>query len=184
MTGEDIFQGELVRLAAVDLETISETFSRWTRDSQYMRLLDSGAARPFSVKSAKEMLEKELEGNSPDLYMFLIRTLSDGRAIGSISLDGVQGHHSDAYVSIGIGERRCWGQGYGTDAMRVILSYAFNELNLNRVSLNVFAYNSRAIHTYEKLGFKHEGCQREFLSREGRRWDLLYMGILRSEWSL
>ena len=154
------------------------------RDSEYMRLLDSGAARPFSVKNTKELLEKDLEKDSPDLYMFLIKTLQDERLIGTIALDGVQDHHGDAFVSIGIGERQYWNQGYGTDAMRVILNYAFNELSLDRVSLNVFAYNSRAIRAYEKAGFKHEGCQREVLHRDGRRWDILYMGILRSEWVL
>ena len=66
--------------------------------------------------------------------------------------------------------------------MRVILRYAFEELNLYRVSLNVFGYNPRAIHTYEKIGFQHEGFQREVLDRDGQRWDLIYMGILRAEW--
>ena len=66
--------------------------------------------------------------------------------------------------------------------MRVILRFAFTELNLHRVSLTVFDYNQRAIRSYEKAGFRMEGRQRGFLKREGQRWDLIYMGILRSEW--
>lgn len=90
--------------------------------------------------------------------------------------------NGDAYVGIGLGEQDCWGKGYGTDAMRLILKYAFTELNLFRVSLNVFEYNPRAIRSYEKAGFKHEGRIREFLHKDGKYYDLIYMGILRSEW--
>jgi RimJ/RimL family protein N-acetyltransferase len=66
--------------------------------------------------------------------------------------------------------------------MQLILGYAFMELNLHRVSLDVFGYNLRAIRSYEKVGFKLEGRKREMLLREGKRWDLIYMGILRAEW--
>jgi len=66
--------------------------------------------------------------------------------------------------------------------MRILLRYAFTELNLRRVTLTVFAYNPRAIRSYEKVGFRHEGHLRDFLNREGRRWHELYMGILREEW--
>jgi RimJ/RimL family protein N-acetyltransferase len=182
MTRSDIFRGELVRLAAVDPESLAEAFSRWSRDSEYLRLLDSSAARPFSAKENKEWLEKQLENDPHDLYMFVIKTLRDDRLIGEVSLDGVAWHHGDAFVGISIGERESWNKGYGTDAMRVILRYAFHELNLHRVTLNVFAYNHRAIRSYEKVGFQFEGRQREALHRDGRRWDILYMGILRSEW--
>jgi RimJ/RimL family protein N-acetyltransferase len=88
----------------------------------------------------------------------------------------------DAFVGIAIGERDYWGKGYGTDAMRTILHYGFTEINLRRVTLTVFEYNPRAIRSYEKAGFRHEGRLRQFLNREGRRWDMLYMGILREEW--
>ena len=56
------------------------------------------------------------------------------------------------------------------------------EMNLRRVSLNVFEYNPRGIRSYEKAGFRHEGRQRQYLNRDGRRWDIVYMGILREEW--
>ena len=108
--------------------------------------------------------------------------IEDARLIGEISLDGVQWHHGDTFIAIGIGERDYWNRGYGTDAMRVMLRYAFCELNLHRISLNVFGYNYRALSMYEKIGFQHEGRQREYLYRDGRRWDLIYMGILNSEW--
>jgi len=66
--------------------------------------------------------------------------------------------------------------------MKVILRYAFTEINMNRVTLNVFEFNPRAIRAYEKAGFRHEGRMRKVLNKEGKRWDMLYMSILREEW--
>jgi RimJ/RimL family protein N-acetyltransferase len=85
-------------------------------------------------------------------------------------------------VGLGIGDRNDWGKGYGTDAMKIILRFAFTELNLRRVTLTVFEYNPRAIRSYEKVGFRHEGRLRSILLRDGKRWDMLYMGILAEDW--
>ena len=118
-----------------------------------------------------------------DQFEFSIRTLQDDLLIGDVGLDGVLWNHGDAFVGIGIGDREYWGKGYGTDAMRLILRYAFCELNLQRVSLNVFEYNPRAIRSYEKLGFIHEGrvarCAQARWTA-GTTWYI--MGILRDEW--
>lgn len=178
----NLFHGQLVRLVAADPQKTAEAISKWSRDSEYWRLMDSSTTRPLSVKKVKEWIEKDLDQNDPDLYWFLIHTLADDRLIGEIGLDKPQWNHGEAYVGISIGEREYWGKGYGTDAMDVILRYAFQELNLQRVTLNVFDYNPRAIRSYEKAGFKHEGRVRQRLLRENRRWDLVHMGILREEW--
>jgi RimJ/RimL family protein N-acetyltransferase len=102
--------------------------------------------------------------------------------IGSIELLEFSWSSGDAWVGIGIGESAYQGKGYGTEAMQILLRYGFEELGLHRVSLSVFAYNTRAIHSYEKAGFQHEGRIRQYVLREGKTWDLLFLGILRSEW--
>ena len=102
--------------------------------------------------------------------------------IGFIELDGFNWPAREVWVGIGIGDREFQGRGYGTDAMRLVLRFAFLELNLNRVSLTVFEYNQRGIRSYEKAGFKEEGREREALERDGKRWDMLFMGILREDW--
>jgi len=178
-----LLQGELVRLVAANSETDADLFARWSRVAEYLRLEDSGVARPASLKQTKEDIQAWLEHDKPNDYAFVIRTLTDNHTIGAIGLDGVRWSNGDAFVGIGIGERGYWGKGYGTDAMRVILRFAFMELNLHRVSLDVFEYNPRAIRSYEKAGFKHEGRVRQALHRDGRRWDVLFMGILREEWT-
>jgi RimJ/RimL family protein N-acetyltransferase len=177
-----IFQGELVRLKMDDPEILAKAFSRWGRDSEYHRLLDGGAASMVSAKTIQSWIEKDLEKGPGDDFFFVIHTLENDRLVGFISLFGIDWNHGNTWVGIGLGERDHWGKGYGTDAMRVMLKYAFTELNLNRVTLGVFDYNPRAIRSYEKAGFTHEGRVRNALLKEGRRWDVLEMGILKEEW--
>jgi len=178
----DLLTGALVRLAAFDPQTMAEALSRWGRDSEYWRLLAADPARLHSAKATREWLEKEMDNKLSSFYLFSIRTLENDSLVGEIGLEGVVWSHSESFVGISLGERRNWGKGYGTDAMRILLRYAFTELNLARVSLDVFEYNPRAIRSYEKAGFKVEGRARQFLNRDGQRWDLIFMGILRDEW--
>ncbi len=179
----NLFTGELVRFVAAEPQVAAGFFAKWGRDSEFVRLLDTDPARLLSVDKYKEWFEKDLvEQQKNDELFFLIRTLEEDLTIGLIGLDGIQWVHGDAWVGIGLGEREYWGEGYGTDAMRILLRYAFEELNLHRLSLSVFEYNSRAIRSYEKVGFVIEGRVRQFLNRDGRRYDMIFMGILRDEW--
>lgn len=184
-----LLQGELVRLTALDPEVSAPLVSRWGRDSEFLRLMDNEPAILWSAQQTKAWQEKEIEEaeSAVNNFLFSIETLAveeepGEQIIGFIGLGEVEWHHGDSFVGIGIGERDYWGRGYGTDAMKVVLRYAFDELNLHRVSLNVFEYNTRAIRAYEKVGFVFEGRGRQELHRDGRRWDLIFMGILRSEW--
>lgn len=177
-----VFTGKFVRLSAFDPEEMSRAFPRWHRNSEFLRLLNASPRPLHSSKAEQKWMEEEVAELTPANYLFSIRTLAEDRLIGEIGLDVVDWPGGDAFVGLGIGETEYWGRGYGTDAMNVILGYAFTELNLRRITLNVFAYNPRAIRSYEKAGFRHEGRKRLLLQREGQRWDELYMGILREEW--
>jgi RimJ/RimL family protein N-acetyltransferase len=179
---EDLYRGKLVRLAGLDPEQASKSFAYWNRDSEFQRLLDSDPPRLHSAKATKEWLEKQLEEDQTNTYWFAIRALEDDRLLGDADLSVINWGSRDAFVGIGIGEREFWGKGYGSDAMELILRYAFNELNLRRVSLNVFEFNERALRSYEKVGFRIEGWERQVIKREGHRWDVIDMGLLREEW--
>lgn len=178
---DNLFKGNLVYLAGLEPEEIGKSFAQWNRDSEYVRLLDSDPPRLFSSKAIKEWLEKKLE-EANDMYWFAIRTLEDDRLLGDITLSVINWGSREAFTGIGIGVREFWGKGYGTEAMQLLLRYGFTELNLQRVSLTVFEFNQRALRSYEKAGFRVEGRQRQMIQREGRRWDIIYMGILREEW--
>jgi RimJ/RimL family protein N-acetyltransferase len=179
---KDVLKGGLVRLCAVDPDELGRAYAEWGRDSEFKRLLDTDPARVYSAKTGREFFQKELEKESPADYFFTIRTLVDDRLLGDLELDVYNWGGRDAFVGLGIGARDLWGKGYGTDAMEVLLRFAFTEINLRRVTLTVFEYNPRAIRSYEKAGFNHEGRLRQALLRDGKRWDMLYLGILRDEW--
>lgn len=179
---KDVLTGKFVRLSAWDPEEMSKVFPRWHQNSEFVRLLNSSARPMFSPKAELKWMEEEVGEMSPGSYFFSIRTLAEDKLIGELNLDVVTWPGGDAFVGLGIGETDYWGKGYGTDIMNVLLRFAFTEINLRRVTLTVFEYNPRAIRSYEKAGFRHEGRMRKVLNKEGRRWDMLYMGILREEW--
>lgn len=173
-----LFKGSLVRLAAPQSDDF-ETMAQWSNDPEYLRLMDTDPARPINAKALEEFEQGFFK--NPNSFGFRIRTLTDDKLIGFLHLD-VMWNSQSSFLAIGIGERDYWGKGYGSDALRLILNYAFNELNQHRVGLNVTSYNTRAIRAYEKVGFKYEGAQREYSMRDGQRYDLVYYGILREEW--
>lgn len=174
----DILTGERVRLVAVDPEQFGKDLARWNLSSEFQQLLDSGPAILYTPKQVKDWIEKNID----DFYGFTIQTIEGEVPIGMVDLGGFNWTARDCWVGIGIGERAYWGKGYGTEAMNLVLRYAFACLNMNRVSLNVFEYNPRAYQSYIKCGFQEEGRLRKFLQREGDRYDLIYMGILREAW--
>jgi RimJ/RimL family protein N-acetyltransferase len=179
---KDLYRGTLVRLSAADPGELGKNYINWNRDTELMRLFGSGPARMSSKRVSIEYYEKELKDQPPAKFYFSIRALDDDRLLGETDLDVINWASRDAFVGIGIGNREDWGKGYGTDAMYLVLRFAFTELNLRRVTLNVFEYNPRAIRSYEKCGFCIEGRQRSALLKDGRRWDIIYMGILLEDW--
>ena len=179
---KDLFRGELVHLTTEEPEFRAKQEARWQRDTEFHRLADSDPAEMFSEKKIKGWSEKFAEdGFKPERYPFSIRALADDKLIGFLGL-WLDLIHGEAWVGIGIGEREYWGKGYGTDAMKLAVRYAFMELSMQRVSLGLHGYNSRALKSYEKVGFQLEGRTRKDVLREGNRTDTLWMGILRDDW--
>jgi RimJ/RimL family protein N-acetyltransferase len=115
-------------------------------------------------------------------FLLGIRPLDRDKLLGLVELDGIIWPHGTSAVSIAIGEQAERGKGYGREAMALALDFAFRELNLHRVFLTVFSYNTAAMAMYEKLGFMHEGTHRQHLQRDGQRFDMLLYGMLRYEW--
>lgn len=172
-----LFTGALVRLAAPTPEDKAAA-ALWTRDDEYMRLLDDDPIRPLS-----EATYASYDAAVPnDNYHFLVRTLEDDRLIGFVVLHSVKWGNQSAWLALGIGASEYRGKGYGRDMLRLILNYAFSELNLYRVNLTVMEYNAPAVKAYERVGFVLEGRQRGAVQREGKRHDLLYFGMTREDW--
>lgn len=177
----DLFAGQLIRLTAIHPETDSKIMAPWHRDTEFFRLAYGRIAEPWSAKKIQERFERHV--NEPNEINFAIRTRAEDKLIGQMGM-WMDYPHGDAFTWILIGERDYWGKGYGTDAMRVFMRYAFEEMNLHRLTLRVFGFNQRAIRSYEKCGFVHEGRCRHALSKMGQRYDEVWMSILKSEWQM
>jgi len=184
-----LYEGQLIRLGPIDHEKDPAIESKWTHDAEYLRLLDTQPARPVSpagMKKKYEALEKEME-ESKNLFYFTIRLRSDDpeqndRLVGFAKLYEIEWTHSVSQIVLGIGDPGDRRKGYGTDALNLLLRYAFTELNLFRLSTLVPEYNLGALRLFQKAGFIEEVRRRQALNRDGRYWDLIHVGLLRDEW--
>ncbi len=176
---DNLWQGASVRLNAVTKDDLP-TLARWHADAGFLRLLDARAAKPQTQDEVSKWVEEAQK--NPNGYLFAVRPLADDNLLGFIEVDDILWNQGIGWLGIGIGDRDNWGKGIGTEVMRLALRFAFHELNLHRVQLTVFAYNDRAIAVYERLGFQREGVYREFLHRDGMRYDMYLYGLLRREW--
>jgi RimJ/RimL family protein N-acetyltransferase len=179
-----LFQGELVCLAPPEPDRDAEVESRWTHDAEYLRLLAPDPARPLSpghIKKQHEMAEKD-SYQAHNQFHFTIRARADDRLLGFVRLEYIEWAHGAAMVRLGIGDPNERGRGFGSEALRLILRYAFDELNLHRLMAVTSDYNPGAVRFFERAGFTVEVRQRQALRRDGRRWDGLILGLLRPEW--
>ncbi|MCB9457452.1 MAG: GNAT family N-acetyltransferase [Anaerolineaceae bacterium] len=175
----NLFEGQRVRLTPLNSEDAA-VIAEWHLDSRYLRLLDAAIAFPKNEAQVVRWIQSGQQ--EKDNFLFGIRTMSSNLLIGFIEINGILWPHGTGWIAIGIGEPEYRGQGYGYEAMSMALNYAFHELNLHRMQLTVFSYNTSAIALYEKLGFQREGVHREFLLRDGQRHDMILYGLLSREW--
>jgi RimJ/RimL family protein N-acetyltransferase len=174
-----LLRGERLRLTALTKEDLP-SIERWQHNNTFLRFFDALPAYPKSETALEQWLEERQK--EKDAFLFAVRPLDENTLLGYVELEGILWAHQVGWLSIAIGDPSHWGQGYGTEAMQLLLAFAFGELNLHRVQLTVFSYNLRAIALYEKLGFRREGTFREFMQRDGKRHDMHLYGLLRSEW--
>ena len=179
MINENLFTGKNIRLT-VPREEDAAVMQKWYEDASFLRNLDTDVARLRTVDDMKEKLETAMKSRND--FHFQIRLLETDELIGFIVLDGIQWANGCCMLGIGIGPGDCRGKGYGSEAIALVLQYAFTELNLHRVGLNFISFNDRAQGVYERAGFRYEGAEREYVHRDGGYYDLVYMGILQKEW--
>lgn len=178
-----LFIGEKICLAPIQPDKDAEIESKWTQDAGYLRMLNTKPAMPLSVYQLKkryEAIEKDTD-TQKNMFYSTIRLRGDDRLVGFIQIYGIEWNHGCGNLTLGIGTAEDRNHGYGTEALRLILRFAYQELNLYRMAAMVPEYNPAALHLFEKAGFVKEVCRREALNRFGRRWDLYHLGLLREE---
>lgn len=153
-------------------------FVRYLNDPEVRRY----TSRDWPLSLVEEEAYLEQAAASHDSVACSVCLIDGDRLIGGAGFRFFNWPARHAGFGIAIGEKDCWNKGLGTEATCLLLNHAFDTLNLNRVWLDVYEFNARAVRVYEKLGFQHEGRLRQDVYRDGQYWDTLRMGILREEW--
>lgn len=119
-----------------------------------------------------------MENNYKNDSSFAIVTINEDKLIGTVSLEKVDNINRTATLGIFIGDKEYRSKGYGTEAIRLILDFGFNYMNLNNIDLQVMSFNERAIKCYEKCGFKEYGRRKQSVFINGKYYDKIYMEVL------
>jgi RimJ/RimL family protein N-acetyltransferase len=175
-----MIQGKRIRFRAPTRSDLPQ-FVAWLNDPEVIAGLL--VALPMSLEDEEAwftgMLNRPLAEHS---MVIEIQQGEDWTAVGTCGFHNFDWRARAAEVGIFIGEKSLWNQGYGSEAMALLLRHGFNTLNLNRIALDVYETNPRAIRAYEKVGFVHEGRKRQAMYKDGSYIDILIMSVLRSEW--
>ncbi len=169
--------GERIYLSPRTPEDV-EKFTEWLNDFEITDYLGRSDAL-VTLEGERQYLQSDSNSQAK----FAIITLDKDEIIGTISLEKINQTHRIATLGIFIGNKEYWSQAYGTEAIRLILDYGFNYMNLHSIKLNLMSFNERALKCYKKCGFKEAGRIRESRYINGKYYDTIYMDILSTEFT-
>ncbi len=176
--------GHNLRLRAAE-QTDIPIFLRWINDPEVVENLEVSA--PMGTVEEESWFEA-MKARPLVEHALVIEVHPEGCedewvVIGNTSFFPINQQARSVEIGLMIGEKDYWNKGYGAETLRVMCRYGFDTLNLNRIWLRVNETNPRARHSYEKVGFVHEGTLRQASYKHGRYIDVHVMSILKSEWN-
>ncbi|MFG6149263.1 GNAT family N-acetyltransferase [Halobacillus sp. B23F22_1] len=172
-----MFKGERIKLRKL-ADTDIDTCHSWRNNEEVMRYTNPSLDK-YTYSETREFVEKITQ--SPTSKSYMIELIQSRKPLGITSLINIDYKNRNAECIIDIGEHEYWGNGYGTEALQLLIQYSFVELNLHKVYLRVFSFNERAISLYEKMGFRIEGEQIDQLFRDGEWHNVVLMAIFQKE---
>ncbi|MBB6730274.1 GNAT family N-acetyltransferase [Cohnella zeiphila] len=172
--------GEKIMLREYRLEDLVP-IRAWVNDPEVVESLSDIFLYPQTLESTESYLRMMMEPR-PDCRGFIIADAQTQLYIGQINLDAIDWKNRVGRIGIVIGSPERFGRGYGTEAMRLLVRFAFEQMGLNRLELDVYDFNERALRCYRSCGFREEGRLRQKLFKNGHYVDIIPMGLLRSEW--
>ena len=173
---------ENIRLRAPERQDIP-LFVEWLNDPEVRQglLLHLPLSRADEERWFDDMLQRPAHEHPLTIE---VKEGDFWRPVGNCGYHNLDWRCRSVEVGIFIGDKSCWNRGIGTQVMRLMLQHGFQTLNMNRIYLEVYETNPRAIRAYEKAGFVHEGRKRQGMYKDGRYFDILQMSVLREEWEI
>ncbi|MEX1014852.1 MAG: GNAT family protein [Candidatus Paceibacterota bacterium] len=169
-------KGSRINLRPV-LESDIPLLLRWINDPEVTQYLS--AYLPMMEEDEREWFNS-LSSKKP--YDIVLTIMVDCNPIGVIGIHNVSLKDRTATTGALIGEKDCWGKGYGTEAKMILLNYAFNTLNLRKINSSVFEFNERSYAYSIKCGYKEEGVRKQQLFRNGKYWDEILLTVFKEDW--
>jgi RimJ/RimL family protein N-acetyltransferase len=181
MDSASLWEGPRLRLDRFVPEADAPLAARWSEDLEWCQQLQAhDPPRPLSPAQVRSEWQEQEKGR--DTFLFAIRLKEEDRLIGLAAIQEVSWMHRSASLLVGIAEPADRRRGYGSEALALLTRYAFDELNLHRLSAVTHENNPTAVRLFERAGFVPEVRMRKALQRGGHRWDAIVLGLLREEW--
>lgn len=167
--------GDKVYLSPIDKNDYLK-YTEWVND------MEVAVGMIFATKLIDEESERNvLERLSKSEFNFAVIDNVTNDAIGNVGFPSIDYINRIAEIGIFIGDKNYWGNGYGRQALELLLDFGFNLLNLNNIYLRVYSFNTPALHCYKKIGFKEAGKLRGAKIIAGEKYDEIYMDMLAGE---
>jgi diamine N-acetyltransferase len=170
--------GDLTALGPFD-ESMAEALHRWYNDFA-VAVLNGSVPHPQTIEVSRAEVER-FSSDDKTRYAFAIYERTTMRLIGFVDLRNINYRQRTAELGIMIGEQDCWGKGFGTETLYLVLDYAFSVLGLHNIMLSMAGYNERALRTYRRVGFREIGRRREIYSIGNKFTDAIFMDCLSTE---
>lgn len=170
--------GDRIYLREVRPADVGETYYRWMNDPQVTRFLES-KFYPNPVEKLREYVAGKL-GDRDNVFLAIVLKKGD-RHIGNIKLGPINWIHRLGDIGLLIGEKDCWGQGYATEAIRLVAGYAFHTLNLHKLTAGCHAANQGSLKAFQNAGFVIEGVRKRHVYCDGIYMDIILLGMLKPE---
>lgn len=174
-----------IRLGSFNHERDPEDEAKWTHDSEFMYKMELKPMRPLTpemVKQGYESLEKPIVGETKQ-FIFAIRDRKDDHLLGKAIVEWIDWSSGNGYLRLGIGSHQDRCRGYGTQALELLLHFAFSRLNLFRVTAVILENNTAALALISKFRFQEEVRRKKAIIHNGQEFDLIAFGLLCSEWA-
>jgi [ribosomal protein S5]-alanine N-acetyltransferase len=170
LTGQNIY------LREVRISDVTESYYRWMNDPAITQFLES-RFYPNSIDSLKEYV-KSKQDDSTNVFLAIV-IKENHRHIGNIKLGAINWIHRFADVGIIIGEKDCWGKGYASEALTLVTKYAFDTLNLHKLTAGCYEMNQGSVKAFQKVGYYIEVIQKSQFYYQGAYVDAVVLAILK-----